>query len=258
MIAASNKYLPQMSLFGMSDPGLKRSNNEDAFIALPEIGLCVVADGMGGASAGELASRIFAETASEVFSGSEPQFEQEVVDVVQKAFQLANERILNHTKENPEHKGMGCTAEILTFYNENIILGHVGDSRTYVFRKDALKQLTKDHSLVQDQIDQGLINRSEARRHPLRHVILRVVGVQESLAVDIVRGKAMSGDLFLLSSDGLTDMVDDTSIQEALSSSLSLSQKGEKLVALANAAGGYDNITVTLCEIGSFQKNSAD
>jgi protein phosphatase len=242
----------------MSDLGLKRSNNEDAFIALPEIGLCLVADGMGGASAGELASRIFAETASEIFSKGGLQVEQEVVDVVQNAFQLANERILNYARENPDHRGMGCTAEILTFYHENIVVGHVGDSRTYVFRKDALKQLTKDHSLIQNQMDQGLITPIEARRHPLRHVILRVVGVQESLAVDIIRGKALSGDLFLLCSDGLTDMVDDTTIQAVLSSSLGLPQKGEKLVALANAAGGYDNITVTLCEIVSIQKNAAN
>lgn len=107
MIAASNKYLPELNLFGMSDPGLKRSNNEDAFIALPEIGLCVVTDGMGGASAGELASCIFAETASEIFSKAEPQVEQEVVDVVQNAFQLANERILNHARENPDLGGWG-------------------------------------------------------------------------------------------------------------------------------------------------------
>ena len=258
MIAASNKYLPELNLFGMSDTGLKRSNNEDAFIARPEIGLCVVADGMGGASAGELASGIFAETASEIFSKAEPQVEQEVVEGVQHAFQLANERILNHARGNPDHRGMGCTAEILTFYHDNIILGHVGDSRTYVLRKNALKQLTKDHSLVQDQMDQGLITSIEARRHPLRHVILRVVGVQASLAVDIVRGKAMSGDLFLLCSDGLTDMVDDTTIQEVLSSSLGLSQKGARLVELANTAGGYDNITVTLCEIGSIQQKPAD
>jgi protein phosphatase len=251
MIAASNKYLPELSLFGMSDRGLKRSNNEDTFIALPEIGLCAVADGMGGASAGELASGIFAETTSEIFSRGGPQVEQEVVDMVQNAFQSANEKILNCARENPDHRGMGCTAEILTFYHENIVLGHVGDSRTYISRKDTLQQLTKDHSLIQDQIDQGLITPIEARRHPLRHIILRVVGVQEGLAVDIVRGKVMSGDLFLLCSDGLTDMVDDTTIQEVLSSSLSLPQKGEKLIALANAAGGYDNITVTLCEIGS-------
>lgn len=249
MIAASNKHLLQMSLFGTSDPGLKRPNNEDAFMTLPEIGLCAVADGMGGASAGELASRIFVETASEVFSKARAQSEKEVVDAVQDTFQLANERILDHTRKNSDHRGMGCTAEVLAFYSENIVLGHVGDSRTYVLRNDVLKQLTKDHSLVQDQMDQGLITPSEAKRHPLRHIILRVVGVKEDLAVQLVRGKAMPGDLFLLCSDGLTDMIDDASIQGVLSSSLSLPQKGQKLIELANSAGGYDNITVTLCEI---------
>lgn len=249
MIAASKKHLPQMSLFGTSDSGLKRPDNEDAFMTLPEVGLCSVADGMGGASAGEVASRIFAETASEVFSKARARSEKEVVDAVQNAFQLANQRILDHTRKNPDHRGMGCTAEVLAFYNENIVLGHVGDSRTYVLRKHVLKQLTKDHSLVQDQMDQGLITPSEAKRHPLRHIILRVVGVKEDLEVQLVRGKAIPGDLFLLCSDGLTDMVDDASIQGVLSSSLSLPQKGQKLIELANSAGGYDNITVTLCEI---------
>jgi serine/threonine protein phosphatase PrpC len=112
-----------------------------------------------------------------------------------------------------------------------------------------LRQLTRDHSLVQDQIDQGLITPVEARRHSLRNVILRAVGVNERLAVDLISGTSVSGDLFLLCSDGLTDMVDDPSIREALLTSPDLDRKVEGLIELAKSAGGHDNITVILCEM---------
>ena len=239
----------KVNSFGQSDIGLKRSNNEDALILKPELGLWSVADGMGGAAAGELASQIFAATALEVFSKGRGQSEQETFALVQKTFRLANEGIRQHVKENQNHQGMGCTAELITFHDQTYILGHVGDSRTYLFRQGKLRQLTRDHSVVQDQIDQGLITPAEARKHSLRNVILRAVGVDEVIAVDFIRGKSFAGDLFLICSDGLTDLVDDLPIQETLSLPLLLVQKGEKLIELANAAGGPDNITVILCEI---------
>lgn len=239
----------KINSFGKSDIGLKRSNNEDAMILKPELGLWSVADGMGGAAAGELASQIFAQTALEAFQKGKGQSEQETFSLVQKIFRLANEGIRKHVKENQQHQGMGCTAELITFQDPTYILGHVGDSRTYLWRQGKLRQLTRDHSVVQDQIDQGLITPAEARKHYLRNVILRAVGVDELIAVDFIRGKSSTGDLFLLCSDGLTDMVDDSSIQEILSLPLSLAQKGEKLIESANVAGGPDNITVILCEI---------
>jgi serine/threonine protein phosphatase PrpC len=239
----------KINSFGKSDIGLKRSNNEDAMILKPELGLWSVADGMGGAAAGELASQIFAQTALEAFQKGKGQSEQETFSLVQKIFRLANEGIRKHVKENQQHQGMGCTAELITFHDPTYILGHVGDSRTYLWRQGKLRQLTRDHSVVQDQIDQGLITPAEARKHYLRNVILRAVGVDELIAVDFIRGKSFTGDLFLLCSDGLTDMVDDSSIQEILSLPLSLAQKGEKLIESANVAGGPDNITVILCEI---------
>ncbi len=249
MLGVSHTRTPQIASFGKSDRGLKRSNNEDAFLIRPELGLCLVADGMGGAAAGELASGIFAETTLEVFSKAVGQSEQETLEIVQKAFGWANERILSHVKENPHHQGMGCTAELLVFSDESFVIGHMGDSRTYRYRTGELKQLTRDHSVVQDQVDKGLINPAEARNHPMRNVILRAVGIKESLALDLVRGKTLSGDLFLLCSDGLTDMIDDALIQEVLSSTMALPQKVEKLIELANAAGGYDNTTVVLSEV---------
>ena len=144
---------------------------------------------------------------------------------------------------------MGCTAELFSFYGMNYILGHVGDSRTYLLRQGKLRQITRDHSLIQDQIDEGLVSPAEARTHALRNVIVRAVGVEEALPVDLVRGKSQPGDIFLLCSDGLTDMLADDQIQELLSLSLSPLEKVEKLVEAAKSAGGYDNITVALCEV---------
>lgn len=239
--------------FGASDLGRKRPNNEDTLVVKPELGLCIVADGISGAGAGELASQLLADTALELFRNAADRSEQGAMDLVRKVFRLANERILQHVKNYPQHQGMGCTAELLTFTNQSYVLGHVGDSRTYLFRKGRMKQLTRDHSLVQDQLDQGLITLAESRKHPLRSIILKAVGTNEHLAVDLVRGRIFPGDLFLLCSDGLTDMVEDCAIQEVLATTLSLEQKGEKLIDLANAAGGHDNVTVVLGEVLSMQ-----
>jgi serine/threonine protein phosphatase PrpC len=238
-----------ITTFGQSDPGLRRPNNEDDFIVIPDADFMAVADGMGGAAAGEVASRIFIETASEIFMRTGCQSEQEAPARVQDAFRLANEKILNHIRYNPQCRGMGCTAELIVFTGPTYILGHVGDSRAYLLRAGQLKQLTRDHSLVQDQIDQGIIKPAEGRKHPLKHVILRAVGIDEPLALDLIRGKAVSGDLFLLCSDGLTDMVDDLLIKEVLSLPLPLAQRGTKLIESAKSAGGHDNITVVLGEV---------
>jgi len=234
--------------FGKTDCGLRRSNNEDVFLVKPEFRFCLVADGMGGAAAGELASQIFSETALKVFSTADLS-RSDPVKLIQQSFILANDRILKHTDEIPEHKGMGCTAELIAFSGDKFILGHMGDSRTYRYKNGRLKQLSQDHSLVQEQIDKGLITPEEARKHAMKNVILRAVGLDEAPALDLVRGGLSAGDLFLLCSDGLTDMVEDAGILSVLTSTPLLTQKAEKLVELAKAAGGHDNITVVLIEI---------
>jgi len=243
------KNISEINFVGKSDNGLKRTNNEDCFMVRSELGFCLVADGMGGAAAGEIASRIFAETTLELFSSSAGRSEKETIELVQRAFNFANERILSHVKKNPHHKGMGCTAELMAFSDKGFVIGHMGDSRTYCLRDGQLKQLTQDHSLVQNQIDQRLITPAEARNHPLRNVILRAVGIKKKLVLDLVRGITFPGDLFLLCSDGLSDMVDDNQIRNILFSTTPLHQKVEKLIESANAAGGYDNITVVLADI---------
>ncbi len=239
----------KISSFGKSDVGLKRSSNEDSFVMRPDLGFVALADGMGGAAAGEVASQIFVETAMDVFSRNTTVLEQELLKMIQETFLLANERIHTHAKDDPHCEGMGCTAELIAIQNQKYFLGHVGDSRTYLFRQGKLKQLTQDHSLVQDQVQQGLITPADARKHPLKNIILRSVGVSENLAVDLLRGRSFSGDIFVLCSDGLTDMVEDASIEKVLSLQTSPSQKIEMLIESAKAAGGNDNITVILCEV---------
>jgi len=234
---------------GKTDIGLRRSNNEDVFITSSEQGFCLAADGMGGEAAGELASKIFADTAQEIFTDNFNHSEKEVLYRVKQAFSFANEKILDHVTQNPNHEGMGCTGELLAFHEDGFALGHVGDSRTYRFRNGQLRQLTQDHTLVQQQIEEGLISSDNIKNHPLRNVILRAIGQERELALDLLRGNILSGDLFLLCSDGLTDMIQDNQIQEILHSDIEIHRKADNLIESAKAAGGKDNITVVLAAI---------
>ena len=229
--------------------GLVRPNNEDTYLVNADACYCLVADGMGGAAAGETASQIFAQTAEAVFGHTESANEKDAVERVQNTFRIANDRILEHVANHPEHEGMGCTAELLALTRSGYVIGHMGDSRTYRMRQGVLKQLTKDHSLVQDQLDQGLITQEQARSHSMRNVILRAVGVRPAPALDTLRGPIFAGDLFLLCSDGLTDLVDDTEITRVLNENGRVEQKLEALVEMAKDAGGKDNITVVLADI---------
>jgi len=231
---------------GRTDVGMRRSNNEDAFAVSPERGFLALADGMGGAASGEVASGIFAATVVELLSLDPPYAVKEAEELVREAFLLANRRIRELAARRTEHKGMGCTGEIVLFTGDRYVVGHVGDSRVYLFRGGRLAQLTKDHSLVQEQIDQGFLTTEQARGNALRHVILRALGIDDALAVDLVAGKAREEDIFLLCSDGLTDMVGDLLIEERLASDLSLGEKADRLVRDACDAGGHDNVTVVL------------
>ena len=233
---------------GKTDVGLRRSNNEDAFFIQPDSSFSAVSDGMGGAAAGEIASRIFVETAQEVFV-NQLKTELDTYLSVQEVFRLGNERILEHVSTNPDHKGMGCTAELIGFHSDRYVVGHIGDSRTYLFREGVLRQITKDHSLVQNQLDQGLISQEDARKHPLRHIVLRALGIGTSVSLDVIRGRIQPRDIFLLCSDGLTDLIEDAVIHEILTAGKSLINSVDLLIDAAKTAGGKDNITVVLCEV---------
>lgn len=234
---------------GITDTGLRRPHNEDNFAINCDAGFCLVADGMGGAAAGEVASQLFTECASRLIGTSSIRSEKVAVALVKEIYLLANTSIRSHITNNPEHSGMGCTADLLLFHEHGFALGHIGDSRTYRLRDKNLVRLTKDHSLVQDQLDQGIISKDEARTHRLRNVISRAVGVHEQLEVDIIRGRYFTGDLFLLCSDGLTDMVGEQDIEKTVTSNFSLQERTQLLIEQAKAAGGKDNITAILIEV---------
>jgi len=241
--------MPHKIFAGKTDIGLKRENNEDAFSLNPELDFCLAADGMGGAAAGEFASKIFAEATVEVFSDNAHRSEKEILYRVHKAYSHANQKILEHVAQQPDHQGMGCTAEILAFYDEGFILGHIGDSRTYRLRNGHLEQLTQDHTFVQQQLQAGLISADQIKHHPMRNLIFRAVGIKDELTIDLLKGKTCPEDLFLLCSDGLTDMLSDDQIQDILDVDTHINRKAEELIQTAKAAGGYDNITVVLVAI---------
>lgn len=201
---------------------------------------------MGGAAAGEVASSIIGETASELFLADQGNSLETMQELVRECFLSAHARILSQARETPAYSGMGCTAELLACKQDRFVLGHVGDSRTYLLRRDNLERLTTDHTLVQAQQDQSLISHEQATNHSLRNVILRAVGIGETLEVDIIDGSIQSGDLFLLCSDGLSAMVDDEKIKELLMFDGPLPLKATLLVDQANSAGGRDNVSVVL------------
>lgn len=241
--------MPQIDYAGKTDIGLKRTNNEDVLAINSESGYCLAADGMGGAAAGELASKIFAETAADLFPGNQLQTETDAIYHVQHIFFESNQRIIADGVINEHHKGMGCTAELLIFVKNLFVLGHVGDSRTYRWRNDALVQLTTDHTFVQQQVEEGVVHPENVRRHPLRHVIMRAVGLKEELLIDILKGRTLPGDLYLLCSDGLTDMVEDEQLEDILSDDSPLQQKTDALIDIAKNSGGKDNITVVIAAV---------
>lgn len=234
---------------GATDVGLLRSNNEDAYLVMPEAGLFAVSDGMGGEAAGEIASRYFIEAAQAAFVNQAPVSEETSCALIEKVFRCANQRILAHTAQNPNDSGMGCTGDLLVFYGRNYVIGHVGDSRVYLLRDRSLRQLTKDHSLVQQLVDQGLLTPQQAKNHPSKNIVLRAVGTHPLAPFDRIKGEGFNHDIFFLCSDGLTDMLDDLAIQDILAATESLQSKVESLIKSTLTAGGRDNVTVVLCEL---------
>jgi protein phosphatase len=235
-------------MYGKTDPGLRRLNNEDTILVDEKQGICLVADGIGGNACGEIASRLFSQTAEKVFSGV-PYQEDLRYRILQNVFADANETIFNYAQSHPGCEGMGCTAEMLVLNEDRFILGHIGDSRTYRLRDGQIKQLTTDHTLVKQQLDQGLITQEEAKHHSFKNVILRAVGIQQNPSLDVLRGNVFPGDTFLLCSDGLTDMVEDNVIINHLISEKGIREKVDGLVQEANTKGGKDNISVVVVQI---------
>jgi protein phosphatase len=225
-----------------TDVGLEREANEDALLVRPP--LFVVADGMGGAQAGDVASRTVVEVFDEAAGTAE------LPDALEATVQEANARIHRMAADDPSLKGMGCTATASWVADDRLTTAHVGDSRLYRLRNGSFEQLTEDHSLVGGLVRLGRLTPEEAEVHPQRSVILRAVGVEATVEVDVLHHELEPDDVYLACSDGLTGMVRDEVIAETLETFPSLAGAAEMLIELANAAGGRDNITVVLFRVG--------
>jgi serine/threonine protein phosphatase PrpC len=226
----------------ITDPGRKRRHNEDAFVFEPP--LFAIADGMGGAQAGEVASRLAAAALKE--SGADAGGEQRIVDLIQEA----NRRVYDRSSTDPNTSGMGTTITVALVEDGRVAFGHVGDSRAYLIRDGAMEQVTEDHSLINELLKSGKLTAEEAETHPQKSVITRALGTDPDVDVDTFTIDAVSGDFFLLCSDGLTDMVDEETILDLVERNRRDIEAALKaLVRAANRGGGEDNITVVAFEI---------
>ncbi len=228
----------------VTDTGKRRLRNEDAYVCAPP--LFAIADGMGGAQAGEIASQLAASAIGEADRGIHGE------DAVAELVQAANARVYRRAVEDPAAAGMGTTVTValVDAKERSVTIGHVGDSRAYRIRGDALEQLTADHSLVAELVRTGRLTPEQAADHPHRSVITRAVGTEPSVDVDTFTLEALAGDLYLLCSDGLTDMIDDDEIlEQAKAGERRPDAVAQRLVDAANRAGGADNITVIAFEV---------
>ncbi|MGP8252279.1 MAG: Stp1/IreP family PP2C-type Ser/Thr phosphatase [Terracidiphilus sp.] len=240
--------LVQYTAAAVSDRGRKRPSNEDAFGYSVEHGVFVVCDGMGGAAAGEIASSLAVDEMMRLLVAEErgaPTPEQ-----AEKAICAANHAIYSRSQRNPKLAGMGTTLVALIAGDRQIRIMNVGDSRGYRIRQGTLQQITQDHSLVEEQVRMGRMNRTEALRSPLRNVITRALGTQGQVTADTFTLEAEPGDLYLLCSDGLTRELSDPLIESLLRLVLPLDELCDRLVSAANKAGGHDNITCLLVRAG--------
>jgi PPM family protein phosphatase len=235
-----------------TDVGLQRKNNEDACTAVEDVGLCVVADGMGGHLGGEIASTIAIETMTEAFkerqkSGSD---ERKDADLLTRSIKGANKEIYRRGNSDAALKNMGTTVVATVFHNDYIVTACVGDSRIYRLRDGKFEQVTEDHSWVGELRKKNLISEVDARSHPLKNIITRALGMEPGVEVDVKWEKAQPGDIYLLCTDGLTDLVTDEDIKEHLERpGMSLEAIAQGLIDAANAAGGTDNITIGICKV---------
>jgi PPM family protein phosphatase len=242
----------------VSDVGRKRKGNEDSLFVNPEQHLFVVADGMGGHAAGEIASKVAVESINEFvcLTGGDEEITwpfglDENISYdgnrLKTAIRYANRKVLEATKEKSEYEGMATTVAAVLVDGDTANLGHVGDSRVYLVRDGEITQLTSDHSWVNEQIQSGVISPDQARTHPLRNVVTRALGGKPDLQVDMQQHKAKGGDILLLCSDGLTTMIADEDIARVVrEAGGDVDKAAQALVASANAKGGEDNITVLL------------
>ena len=241
------------TFFADTDRGRVRDNNEDAVAVDATVGLAVLADGMGGYNAGEVASglaitAIQADLVPWLASAAKSASVAQMRQVTQSSVARANTLILESALANPAHAGMGTTLVVGVFHEAQLVLGHIGDSRCYRLRQGQLTQITSDHSVLQERIDAGLITPAQAFGSPDRNLVTRALGVAPDARLELHDFSVRAGDLYLLCSDGLTDMVRDERIEAVLRQPGPLDQRARELIVLANQQGGRDNIAVVLVQ----------
>ena len=242
-----------------SDPGMVRSNNEDSVMANAESGFAVLADGMGGYNAGEVASgmatTMLGSELAKAFSDRSPSSDAGggktwAEAAVETQMGLVNSAIFQSSQTNPQHAGMGTTLVVAVFHDNKVTVGHIGDSRMYRLRGEDFQAITRDHSLLQEQIDAGLITPEQARHSQNKNLVTRAVGIDAEVTAEIHDHEVLPGDVYLLCSDGLNDMVEDDEIAMTLGAlSANLDLCATQLIQMANDNGGRDNVSVILVKV---------
>ncbi|MDP3761253.1 MAG: Stp1/IreP family PP2C-type Ser/Thr phosphatase [Ramlibacter sp.] len=242
-----------------TDPGLARENNEDSVTFDEPVRLGILADGMGGYNAGEVASGmattfIKSELGRWLSQAGRHANAREVRRAMEICVDNANRSIFNAANSNPQYSGMGTTLVVGVFQEGRLMLGHIGDSRCYRLRGEEFAQITKDHSLLQEQMDAGLITPEQAATSSNKNLVTRALGVEDAVLLEVNEHRVEPGDIYLMCSDGLSDMVDDEGIARILGGEPPLEQKVAQLIDAANANGGRDNISVLVAQASTASK----
>lgn len=249
-----------IDMFALTDVGMKRDHNEDAVGITPEMGIAVLADGMGGHNAGEVASAMAVDIISRYLKDRLRQLPEAKMDentgyngesiLAEEVVDIANRAIFETAHKNQECAGMGTTVVAAIFYQDYITAIHVGDSRMYRLRDETLTHVTQDHSLIQEQVRRGLITEDDARNSSIKNLVTKALGIEGEVEPDVVEDIIQPGDYYMMCSDGLTDVIPDEAIRQTIiEKGTDLQQTCEALIQLANDAGGPDNISVIMIRI---------
>lgn len=234
--------------FGLTDIGQVRKNNQDYYYISDDGCINILADGMGGYAGGEIASKLATLSAKtyieENFDKNKEYEKQEILDIVKNSMEYANTEVHKKTQEDQELALMGTTLEICLIYKDKMFIGHVGDSRVYRLRQGIIRKLTKDDSYVQKLVEDGTITKEEAKNHPKKNMLVKALGCEKNLEVNVFYKKFLADDIVLICSDGLTNMVSEEQIYNIISKDIN--EATRELVSEANKNGGLDNITLII------------
>jgi len=239
-----------LEIVKITDSGMVRSHNEDSVGFDAESGFVILADGMGGYNAGEVASGMTVAMLTDNLNAALHEGRRDMLALAREEIQKTNGAIYQAAQSQPQYNGMGTTLVLALFHDNRVTVAHIGDSRLYRLRGDEFEQITRDHSLLQEQIDSGMITREDARHSHNKNLVTRALGVEAEVEIEVHEYPVLPGDLFLLCSDGLNDMVTDEDIQ--LTTGLmgaNLEMAAQQLVQMANDNGGRDNVSVILVRI---------